>query len=273
MRIGFISDIHGNCLALESVLAEVGRADVDQIICLGDVAVGPQPAEALERIRALGCQVVMGNWDAAFVNGMPAATDEVSLKLVEIGAWWAEQLTADEKEYISTFRPTLEFQVDSGTQVLCYHGSPTSYDDWIFASTSDDDLARMLGGRTADVMVGGHTHLQMVRRYERSILFNPGSVGLSFSDWWPKRVRIAPWAEYAILTVGEGRLAIELHRTTFDVEGFLRMSLSSGMPHAQWWVDSWSDESLEEITRTAPLPEPGQAEPEPDPTPTRATTA
>ena len=273
MRIGFISDIHGNCLALDSVLAEVGRADVDRIICLGDVAVGPQPAEALERVRALGCQVIMGNWDAAFVHGMPEATDEVSSKLVEIGAWWAEQLTADEKTYITSFTPTLEFKIEPGTSVLCYHGSPTSYDDWIFASTSDEDLGQMLGGQTADVMVGGHTHLQMVRRYERSIMFNPGSVGLSFSDWWPKRVRIAPWAEYAILTVGEGRLAIELHRTTFDVESFLQLSLSSGMPHAQWWVDSWSDECLEQVTRTAPLPAQGQPAAQPDPTPTRATTA
>ena len=128
------------------------------------------------------------------------------------------------------------------------------------------------GTQTADVMVGGHTHLQMVRRYERSILLNPGSVGLAFSDWWPKRVRIAPWAEYAILTVGEGRLAIELHRTTFDVESFLKLSLSSGMPHAQWWVDSWSDECLEQVTRTAPLPAPDQPAAQPDPTPTRATT-
>lgn len=273
MRIGFISDIHGNCLALESVLAELERADLDRMICLGDVAVGPQPAEALERVRGLGCEVVMGNWDAAFVHGMPEAFDEVSSKLVEIGAWWAEQLTQDEKAYIATFQPTLGFEIDAGTRLLCYHGSPTSYDDWIFASTSDDDLARMLGGRTAEVMVGGHTHLQMVRRFEKSILFNPGSVGLSFSDWWPKRVRIAPWAEYGILTAENGRLAIELRRTTFDVEGFLRMSLSSGMPHAQWWVDSWSDEGLEALTSAAPAPAGAQAAQAPDPTPTRATTA
>lgn len=242
MRIGFISDIHGNRLALDSVLAELKQAEVDRVICLGDVAVGPQPAEALARVRDLGCQIVMGNWDAAFVHGMPEPTDEVSLKLVEIGAWWAELLSPDDKAYITTFQPTLEVQVDAETRLLCFHGSPTSYDDWIFATTPDSEIARMFGGQTAEVMAGGHTHLQMVRRYEKSLLVNPGSVGLSFSEWWPKRVRIAPWAEYAILTAEEGRLGVELRRTTFDVQAFLRMSLRSGMPHAEWWVDSWSDE-------------------------------
>ena len=27
--------------------------------------------------------------------------------------------------------------------------------------------------------------------------------------------------------------------TPFDVEAFLKMSLESGMPHAEWWANSW----------------------------------
>ena len=46
MRVGLISDIHGNRLALDAVVAELEKEDLDQIVCLGDVAVGPQPAEA-----------------------------------------------------------------------------------------------------------------------------------------------------------------------------------------------------------------------------------
>ena len=53
MRLGLISDIHGNRLALDAVLEELEREGVDEFICLGDVAVGPQPAEALERVREL----------------------------------------------------------------------------------------------------------------------------------------------------------------------------------------------------------------------------
>jgi predicted phosphodiesterase len=63
-RVAFISDIHGNAVALEAVLADIARRRVDEIVCLGDVAAGgPQPGEALERLRTLGCAVVRGNAD------------------------------------------------------------------------------------------------------------------------------------------------------------------------------------------------------------------
>jgi predicted phosphodiesterase len=63
-RVALISDIHGNAVALEAVLADIARRRVDEIVCLGDVAAGgPQPREALERLRTLGCAVVRGNAD------------------------------------------------------------------------------------------------------------------------------------------------------------------------------------------------------------------
>ena len=68
-----ISDIHGNLPALEAVLAELEREGVDELVCLGDVALGPQPAETVARVRGLGCAVVMGNWDAWVLEGFPAS--------------------------------------------------------------------------------------------------------------------------------------------------------------------------------------------------------
>ena len=38
MRVALISDIHGNLVALDAVLADLEREQVDQIVCLGDVA-------------------------------------------------------------------------------------------------------------------------------------------------------------------------------------------------------------------------------------------
>lgn len=36
MKIGVISDIHGNIDALEAVLKEIKQENVDMVICLGD---------------------------------------------------------------------------------------------------------------------------------------------------------------------------------------------------------------------------------------------
>jgi len=240
LRVALISDIHGNRLALDAVLAELDGEGVDQIVCLGDVAVGPQPREALARVRELGCPVVLGNWDAAFVSRtMPPAANETAAIVNEIHAWWGEQLTDDDREFLGTLVPTLEVDGVSG---LCFHGSPRSYDDWIFATTADEELEPMFDGERRLLLAGGHTHVQMLRRWNESLLVNPGSVGLPFLAWWPQRVRMAPWAEYAIVTADDGRLAVDLRRTPFDVEQLLRISRASGMPHAEWWADCWAVE-------------------------------
>jgi len=238
VRVGLISDLHGNCLALDAVLAELEREQLDSIVCLGDVAVGPQPHEVLARVRELGCPIVLGNWDAACLDGLPAATAETEEIVNEIHGWWSDQLSSDDRAFLRTFVPQLELQLD-GVDALLFHGSPRSYDDWIFATTPDEELDAMLDGHRQPLLVGGHTHLQLLRRWRESLLVNPGSVGLPFLSWWPDRVRVAPWAEYAILTVEDGRIHVDLRRTPFDVDKLLSISRSSGMPHAQWWADCW----------------------------------
>ena len=238
MRVGLISDVHGNRLALDAVLAELERDEVDSIVCLGDVAAGPQPREALERVREIDCPVVLGNWDAAFISGeMPPATDRIATMVNEIHAWWAEQLSDDDRDYLRTFVPQLDGRF--GMEMLCFHGSPRSYDDWIFATTPDEEVDAMFAEPRQPLLVGGHTHVQMLRRWEGSLIVNPGSVGLPFLGWWPKTISIAPWAEYAVVSADDGRLQVDLRRTTFDVEALLGISRSSGMPHAEWWADCW----------------------------------
>jgi putative phosphoesterase len=238
MRLGLISDIHGNLFALEAVLAELEAEELDQLICLGDVAVGPQGVESLARVRELGCPVVQGNWDDWFVNGMPAPKDEMEDRLIQIGACWADKLSDADLAFMRTFVPTLELEVE-GEKALCFHGSPRSNEDKIVATTSDEELTEMLDGQKADLLLGGHTHLQLLRRHARSLLVNAGSVGMPFTDWWTERVRVAPWAEYVILTIGDGQVRVDLRRTPYDVDALLELSLCSGMPHARWWADSW----------------------------------
>ena len=68
MRIAVISDMHGNCLALDAVLADLRGEAIDRIVCLGDaVQGGPQPAETLARLRDLGGRTrwIRGNGDRA----------------------------------------------------------------------------------------------------------------------------------------------------------------------------------------------------------------
>ena len=243
MRLALIGDIHGNLSALEAVLAELGREAVDDVVCLGDVAVGPQPVETVERLRALGCPVVMGNWDAWFFGEMPRLDGEIGQVLADLRSWAVARLTSEHRDYFASFAPTVQMRLSDGAALLAFHGSPRSFEESIWATTPEAELEQMLGGRPALVFAAGHTHSQLFRRFGESVVVNPGSVGLPFRRIEQGVMRIAPWAEYALLTCDDGHLSVELRRTVFDVEAFLAVMRRSGMPHADWWAELWSDES------------------------------
>jgi putative phosphoesterase len=239
MRLGLISDLHGNLAALDAVIAELDEAGVDELICLGDIAPGPQPRETIARLRELGCPVVLGNWDTWLLEGVPALPGPDGPKLRDQGDWQAAQLGRAEQAFLEALPPSVELEV-GGRTVLCVHGSPRSTMEDIYATTPDEELARMLNGSKPAFLVAGHTHVQLARPRESTFFLNPGSVGLPFHNRPPDdAAQISPWAEYAILGIEDGRVATELRRAPYDVAGFLELSLESGMPHAPWWVGCW----------------------------------
>jgi putative phosphoesterase len=242
MRLGLIADIHGNLPALDNVLAELEREGVDQIVCLGDVAVGPQPLETLERLRTLGCSTVMGNWDACMLGETPKLDGELAEMLVDACTWSAAQLSSAHRAYMQGFQDMIELRLDEQLRLLAFHGSPRSYDDEIHATTPDEELEGMLAGHEADVFAGGHTHFQLFRRFGESVVVNAGSVGQPFKRQRRGVMRLSPWAEYCVLVYDEGRLAIELRRTAVDVDSLIATMRRSGMPHAERWAELWAPE-------------------------------
>jgi putative phosphoesterase len=243
MRTAIISDIHGNLLALDAVLADLDAADSDQIVCLGDVAAfGPQPGGVLARLRTVGCPVVMGNTDDWLLNPQPhELRDDDSQRVTEVELWSAQQLSPADLEQVRTFRPTLELSLGGDTALLCFHGSPQSKTDVILSTTPDAELERMLAGSRATIMAGGHSHTQMLRRIGNVTLLNPGSVGLPHErDLVTDKVRHPAWAEYAIVSWENQSLTIQFRRVPFDARALVQVALGSGMPHAEWWVRDWS---------------------------------
>jgi len=241
MRVRLIADIHGNLVALETVLTELAKESLDDLICLGDVAaLGPQPGAVLARLRALGCPVVMGNVDA-WLFAPPAIADADELDLA-LATWCTAQLTDIDLAYVRAFPAVFERPLGAGRTLLCFHGSPRSYHDVIVPTTPDDALDAMLGDTRATILAGGHTHLQMVRRHGAAHLVNPGSVGLpGVGPAATLRNRDVRWAEYAVVEVDGDHLDISLRRTPLDIEQMVALASASGMPTPaiEWWAGLW----------------------------------
>ncbi len=120
MRIALISDIHGNAIALEAVLAEVDGERVDRTICLGDVAtLGSQPREVLDILRERRMVSVLGNHDEflfvpellhQYATGAPieAAVD-----------WCRGQLRPADFDYLMTFERELMVPWTTAKAFVC----------------------------------------------------------------------------------------------------------------------------------------------------------
>lgn len=242
MQVAILSDIHGNLVALNAILSDLQRRKVEIVLYLGDAAAtGPQPREVIELLQTKEWPCVMGNADYTLAKNVPPefvqAPEEDKRRLREMDEWTRKQLNEAHRKYLSTFKPTIMFTAKSGLSFVCYHGSPRSNHEGIFAATSDDQLAKYLEGHEADIFAGGHTHMQMFRRFRKSIIVNPGSVGLPFDmhPAWVGRIRNPALAEYAIVSHDKS-LGVELLSIPYTLRDLETAVRSSGLPNPDWWL-------------------------------------
>lgn len=240
MRLAILSDIHGECFPLDQVLQDIRRQGIEQIVCLGDALQGgSQPAETLARLRELNCPVVMGNADAWLVTGEETAPGErTSEKQREVRSWSLAQLSESDIAFVQQhFCPTIEIALEAGKKLLCFHGSPHSFDDIILPSTPDDKVRQFLSGFDATFLAGGHTHTQQMRRLGNFWYINPGSISLAYN--WKctsletGQVCVDPWADYAIVSSEGECLGITFRHVPFDVESLAQIIRASGRPYAE----------------------------------------
>lgn len=204
--IAAISDIHSNIFALEAVLADTSRRDIDQIVNLGDILYGPiAPKYTYERLMAHQNNIVTirGNQDRQIYEATAA----------EIGnnATMAFILNDLPKAAIKWMQ-TLPFDYHLNEDIYLCHGSPT--DDMIYLLENietgqpivrdDADILTLLKGIDSAVIVCGHTHVpRTVTLSTGQIIINTGSVGYpAYEDDLPiahKMQTYSPHASYVLI--------------------------------------------------------------------------
>lgn len=241
MRIAFISDIHGDCIALEAALARIALYGPDTIVCLGDVVQGGhQPRETVEALRKLNCPVLMGNADHWLITGEVAddAAEAVpSPEQEEVRLWSLKQLGDDNIAFLSD-RP---FSLDAplgNDFVCCVHATLRSFNEVILAETPTEEIAAAFKDTEARIATGGHTHRQWVRRWRDRLFFNPGSVGLAydlhvFDRGANPTAFIDPWAEFAVLTAADDGVALDFGKVPINPDEVKDAIARSGRPHAE----------------------------------------
>ncbi len=168
MKLGLISDIHGDPIALELAWAHLVALGVDRIICAGDlVGYGPFPDRVVAFLKDRQIPSVRGNHDRWAMSRGPGIADEFGG-----GTPGHETL-----EYLASLPADLV--IEAGTRIgVIVHGSPSSDMEFVNRSTHPPAVLRSyLRALGCDFLVVGHTHQPMwYRSPEGGLVINPGSV-------------------------------------------------------------------------------------------------
>jgi putative phosphoesterase len=190
MRIAAIYDIHGNPPALEAVLHAIKEKEVDLIVVGGDVVAGPLPVETLTLLQRITVPThfILGNAESDVLRHLAGkAINGLSERANEVARWVTQQLSAEHKQFLSSWTPTRQLKTDTWGDVFFCHGTPRSDSEIFTRLTSKEKLAPIFENLSASVVVCGHTHMQFERTIGRVRVVNAGSVGMPFgrtgADW------------------------------------------------------------------------------------------
>jgi predicted phosphodiesterase len=219
MRVAALYDVHGNVPALEAVLAEVEALEVNAIVVGGDIAIGPMPREALERLLRLGERALFlrGNGDREIAEDLPGSGGSL---WAERTRWSAEQLERGQLAWLAALPDTQSVEVDGLGPVLFCHGSPRSDEEILTRISPEERVAAAVAGVPEHVVVCGHTHVQFDREVAGKRLVNAGSVGMPYEA--------QPGAYWALFGPD-----VELRRTDYDLEAGAAAIRATGFPGAE----------------------------------------
>ncbi|OPY31498.1 MAG: phosphodiesterase [Methanomassiliicoccales archaeon PtaU1.Bin124] len=171
VRIGFISDVHANVIALRAVLEELDDRRVDIIYNAGDlIGYYPYPSETIELLRRRAVVSIRGNHDRSVLS---VDTNRMNPWAASAVSWTAGHLDPEGRRYLERLTDSLDFTIGEMAGSM-HHGSPDDEDEYIFEERAGQYLLESAGTR---LLVLGHTHIPFVKRVSRGVIINPGSVG------------------------------------------------------------------------------------------------
>jgi putative phosphoesterase len=267
MSLGLVSDVHGNRVALEAVVADGRRCGVDRWWVLGDLAaIGPEPVETLELLVDLpDVSFVQGNTDRYVVTGqrppptiagvqadpqLRATFDAVERSF----SWTREQLAPTGwLRWLADLELERREVLSDGTQLTGVHVLPGRDDGpGITPHRPESELREAFRDVDADIVAAGHTHQPTDRQIGSVRAVNLGSVSNPVTD----DLR----ASFVIVHSDRHSSALEHRRVSYDRERFLSIVDRSGHPDGAFIASFQLGQQVQHPARRPGAPEPTAAD-------------
>lgn len=180
MKIAVLSDIHGNNTALEAVLKDINKQNINKILLLGDfVGYYYHPDKVLDLLKDFEVMAIKGNHEEFLRNSI---LDKQFAKNIynKYGSGINQainKLKPEQIEYLINLPEKITLNIDNLTFELC-HGSPWDNNFYIYPD-SDNSIVEKCTLSGADFVLIGHSHYPFIKEKNNTVIINPGSVGQS----------------------------------------------------------------------------------------------
>jgi len=219
MRLAVIADIHGNLLALEAVLTDIARRNVDHTINLGDCVSGPLwPRETMDLLEKLKLPTVRGNHDR-WIAQTPRE------HMYPSDAFAYDGLTPRQRCSLGALPSILQWEGG----ITAVHGTSVDDNQYLTEDVIQGRLvlarpatiSERMNGQSSGLLLCGHSHLPRIANAANgTLIVNPGSVGCpAYSDPSPPAhvsESGSPHARYALVSQSAGVWSIDLIAITYD---------------------------------------------------------
>jgi protein phosphatase len=240
-KIAIISDVHGNITALNEVLKDIEKRNINRIMCLGDMLIKcSSPKECVEKIFSKCEVVVKGNCEERAVED-PRIDEHI---------WNGNKLDNVQKEKIKNLPLSYDFYM-SGYKIRIMHASPNSIHEksyfWNFDNDFDNrinimfkntDYLKNIGKTEPDIVIFGHIHKPLIIRRKEKTLINPGAIS-NTSDIINVDGKDYTYGSYLILE-GEfnsrkvSKLSYKIVKFTYNHLEEAQKILNSDMPNKEF---------------------------------------
>ena len=232
MRFAAIADVHGNYLALEAVVADIGAQGIDGIVNLGDMASGPLDApRTMDALMALDAVHVRGNHDRWLIDR----------PVEKMGSWERPAYAQLDTRHFDWLRTVPSTQIFRDQAFLC-HATPADDNVYWLETVTPDGAVKMspleaiekeAEGISQSLILCGHTHIaRAVRLGDGRLVVNPGSVGgpgFSYNVPFPHVIEAGtPAARYAILELISGSWSVTFRHVPYDHDAMAALARRNG---------------------------------------------
>lgn len=216
MKIGIITDIHSNIQALNAILNEFDKQNVEKIICCGDIiGIGIHPEETVQTLlkRKKMLIAVRGNHEQYLLNGLPKEIHDdkkMSEKEIANHKWNHSKLSDQSIEFLRQLEIFQNIELDGKRFYIVHYPqqSDGTYKKHIKNPSAMENM-EMFKENNADIFLYGHTHTFSVNSIDGKWYINTGALGC------PMKSNIA---RAGILEINDGKIKFNSINVEYNVK-------------------------------------------------------